>query len=342
MTTTRVDPHTAAGGAGSAMNTRDRDALLRSIDERYGARAAAASKAFAQALANAHLAVRQARRAQALEEAAFRFEHAGELTKLAYLDPQRMLREAFGDLPPEFKFEWTPEQIKEAVFWEKFVERIKTPVRGLILGPVLYDGPLHVDVDSQITLLGARLGSAAGNAVLIDCNGVSHALPVVSWTQTAVQLTIPASIVGIPFDCAGQIELHLPGGQVAAVSVVVEPLSALMWSGDSFSASGYALLDEYAADHQFRSVALPLSFRQFMLPSGTDSVVSNSVLFRIWNNLLAAFDGGVHVSVTNGPVVDANRLVVSTHLTDDHAWSFTIRAEFYIAVPTGIAAPGWN
>jgi len=212
----------------------------------------------------------------------------------------------------------------------------------LYLGPVIYGVAELVEVGSEITVLGARLGTATGSAVLVDCNGQQHALNVSAWSDTAVQIQIPASISGVPFDCAGMLEIHLPGGEVLSTPVTIEPRTDVFFSSDSFADSDHSVLHTFSASHQFSSAVLPASFRSHPIPDGVSNLHAGNVSFTIAQTLVTQFDGGVHVSVTAGPTVSGNRQVITTSVTDDHLWDFSIRADFFIDIPQGIAAPGWS
>lgn len=335
--------HKFLRGHALGMSAGKLDALERSMGSKAHAEAKRSGAALRRTVKEIQGALQTVRRADAVARAAFLLRNSRSLAQLAHGEPRAFIRMAMGELPPEYEFGWSRDQMREAKWWIEFEARLTERGRLFLPGPSIDTVPNPLVIGAQATITGIKLGTSAGSATLVDCNGNRHALTVQDWNDTSVRFNVPASIAGIPFDCLGRIELTLADGTtLLSERFLIDPQAMVMFSSDSFHDSDWSVRRRFSTTRNFTSAQLPTSFREVVLPEGVVGPHAGSVAFSVSNVLVSSIDGGAHLTITAGPFVSGNALVVSTRITDDYVWNFTIRADFFIIVPNGIQAAGWS
>lgn len=296
------------------------------------------------------------------EIAETRNQHAEKILNFITHDPDRWKKEypeGITNIPPVWGGELPDPANKEAIreykTWLEFLKMLmpdeihhsKDWVKITEEVVMIASAPAEVQVNNQYTIIGKGFGEVSGILQVIGTppdNNKIFSLTILSWTDISIQFKVPETVSGIPLNWKAVIRVKTKRGSINYRPVIVQPLSHICWSVDTYANSGIDL-ELHSEKRDFSSAVLPDSYAQFAFPNVGSGVIRGCVRIQSWDELVhtpIGTDAPVRVVINNNPVVVNNRLKVNCTLQDDFIWNFTAQAEFYIVTPKDAKLPaGW-
>ena len=220
------------------------------------------------------------------------------------------------------------------------------PAGACAVLPVITSAPETLVGGDTGTIIGTGFGAVTGKLTLhFDSPSVQNVqLPIITWTDTFVQFTVPtAPVPGLPMHANGTLILvrhdPVPGGVRCSTRIGVTYEPAVIFLQHTLTKNDYGLAwDGYSMDYSVKSPQLPARAEPHAI-GGSDVRLAFTFL---------SFQGGgddpPSASVVSGPFTTPQRERIATvRVTDDWAYNYVLSVTFVIRQPADEpVGAGWT